>query len=168
NSTDLLVVKGSRRQKRLTAIRTRWPRLICCSPTYLHRQSRPLHPCGSSPQGDTGMHAASRIRWVLAALLAAASFTLIQPAGADAPTAAPAPVAAKAVDFERHVMGLFGRMGCNSGSCHGSFQGRGGFRLSLFGYDPSMDYSAVARDQMGRRVNAIAPDQSLLLLKATG
>ena len=29
------------------------------------------------------------------------------------------------VDFERHVMGLFGRMGCNSGSCHGSFQGKG-------------------------------------------
>ena len=32
------------------------------------------------------------------------------------------------VDFERHVMGLFGRAGCNSGSCHGSFQGKGGFR----------------------------------------
>ena len=30
----------------------------------------------------------------------------------------------------------FGRMGCNAGSCHGSFQGKGGFRLSLFGYDP--------------------------------
>src|SRR5262249_9012724 len=29
------------------------------------------------------------------------------------------------VDFERHVMGLFGRMGCASGSCHGSFQGKG-------------------------------------------
>jgi hypothetical protein len=114
------------------------------------------------------MHAASRIRWVLAALLATAIFAMNQPAGADGPTAAPAPVAGKAVDFERHVMGLFGRMGCNSGSCHGSFQGRGGFRLSLFGYDPSMDYQAVARDQMGRRVNAIAPEQSLLLLKATG
>ena len=50
------------------------------------------------------------------------------------------------VDFERHVMGLFGRMGCNSGSCHGSFQGKGGFRLSLFGYDPDKDYLALTRD----------------------
>jgi hypothetical protein len=72
------------------------------------------------------------------------------------------------VDFERHVMGMFGRVGCNSGSCHGSFQGRGGFRLSLFGYDPAMDFQASARDQMGRRVNLTSPEQSLLLLKATG
>ena len=30
-----------------------------------------------------------------------------------------------AVDFDRHVASLFGRLGCNAGSCHGSFQGRG-------------------------------------------
>src|SRR5262249_41578481 len=57
------------------------------------------------------------------------------------------------VDFERHVMGVFGRMGCNSGSCHGSFQGKGGFRLSLFGYDPGRDYLALTRDANGRRVD---------------
>jgi hypothetical protein len=72
------------------------------------------------------------------------------------------------VDFERHVMGLFGRMGCNSGSCHGSFQGRGGFRLSLFGYDPAKDYVALTRDSLGRRLDPVNPDNSLLLLKATG
>jgi hypothetical protein len=72
------------------------------------------------------------------------------------------------VDFERHVMGVFGRMGCNSGSCHGSFQGKGGFRLSLFGYDPQMDYLAISRDVEGRRLNLGDPDNSLLLLKATG
>jgi hypothetical protein len=72
------------------------------------------------------------------------------------------------VDFERHVMGLFGRAGCNSGSCHGSFQGKGGFRLSLFGYDPAKDYVALTRDALGRRVNPVDPDNSLLLLKATG
>jgi hypothetical protein len=72
------------------------------------------------------------------------------------------------VDFERHVMGLFGRMGCNAGSCHGSFQGRGGFRLSLFGFDPEMDYFALTRQYQGRRLNAADPDNSLLLLKATG
>lgn len=72
------------------------------------------------------------------------------------------------VDFERHIMGLFGRMGCNSGSCHGSFQGKGGFRLSLFGYEPDRDYSAATRDSLGRRVSSVDPDSSLLLLKATG
>ena len=72
------------------------------------------------------------------------------------------------VDFERHVMGLVGRMGCNSGSCHGSFQGKGGFRLSLFGYDPEKDFLALTRDLEGRRVNKADPERSLLLLKATG
>jgi hypothetical protein len=72
------------------------------------------------------------------------------------------------VDFERHIMGLFGKMGCNSGSCHGSFQGKGGFRLSLFGYDPEKDYAALTREALGRRINSADPDQSLILLKATG
>ena len=72
------------------------------------------------------------------------------------------------VDFERHVMGLFGRLGCNSGSCHGSFQGKGGFRLSLFGYEPEKDFASVTRDGFARRVNPLDPDRSLLLLKATG
>ncbi|MFN4260067.1 MAG: DUF1549 domain-containing protein [Gemmataceae bacterium] len=72
------------------------------------------------------------------------------------------------VDFERHIMGLFGKVGCNSGSCHGSFQGKGNFRLSLFGYDPNMDYTALTRDVQGRRIDPVNPDNSLLLLKATG
>jgi Protein of unknown function (DUF1549)/Protein of unknown function (DUF1553) len=72
------------------------------------------------------------------------------------------------VDFERHVMGLLSKVGCNSGSCHGSFQGKNGFRLSLFGYEPSMDYANIVRDSLGRRVNNLKPDESLLLMKATG
>jgi hypothetical protein len=72
------------------------------------------------------------------------------------------------VDFERHIMGLFGRMGCNAGSCHGSFQGKGGFRLSLFGFDPDKDFASVTRDSLGRRISSVDPDKSLLLLKATG
>ncbi len=72
------------------------------------------------------------------------------------------------VDFERHVMGVFGRMGCNAGSCHGSFQGRGGFRLSLFGYDPEKDFRAITRDVIGRRIDRVDPDSSLLLVKAAG
>lgn len=72
------------------------------------------------------------------------------------------------VDFERHVMGLLSKAGCNAGSCHGSFQGKNGFRLSLFGYEPAMDFAALTRDNLGRRVNVVKPDESLLMLKATG
>lgn len=72
------------------------------------------------------------------------------------------------IDFERHVMGLFSKAGCNNGSCHGSFQGKGGFRLSLFGYDPHMDFNAVVRDGAGRRLDTTNPGQSLLLRKAAG
>src|SRR5438874_11746527 len=82
--------------------------------------------------------------------------------------AAPSPPKGDRVDFERHIMGLFGRAGCNSGSCHGSFQGKGGFRLSLFGYEPAKDFLSVTRDNLGRRVNPVDPTKSLLLLKATG
>ena len=72
------------------------------------------------------------------------------------------------VDFERHLMGLFSKAGCNNGSCHGSFQGKNGFRLSLFGLDPDKDFAAVTRDFQGRRADPVHPDNSLLLLKATG
>lgn len=74
----------------------------------------------------------------------------------------------KNVDFERHIMGLLSKVGCNAGSCHGSFQGKNGFRLSLFGYEPAMDFANLTRDNLGRRVNVVKPDESLLLLKATG
>jgi hypothetical protein len=94
--------------------------------------------------------------------------TPVAVAGTSSPVILPGKVRVQQVDFERHVMGLFGRLGCNSGSCHGSFQGKGGFRLSLFGYDPAKDYLALAREGLGRRINPVEPDRSLLLLKATG
>src|SRR5437868_5449268 len=72
------------------------------------------------------------------------------------------------VDFERHVVGLLGKSGCSAGACHGSFAGKGGLRLSLFGYEPQMDYRALTRGGGGRRINVTEPDESLMLLKATG
>jgi len=72
------------------------------------------------------------------------------------------------VDFDRHVASLFGRLGCNAGSCHGSFQGRGGLNLSLFGHDPERDYATLTRNVLGRRVDVMNPDRSLLLLKPAG
>jgi len=40
--------------------------------------------------------------------------------------------------------------------------------LSLRGYDPDYDYHALIDDLSGRRFNRAAPEQSLMLLKATG
>jgi hypothetical protein len=89
------------------------------------------------------------------------------PASGSAPSTAVGPVPAE-VDFDRHVASLFGKLGCNAGSCHGSFQGRGGLNLSLFGHDPARDYQTLTRDAFGRRVDLLNPDRSLVLLKPTG
>jgi Protein of unknown function (DUF1549)/Protein of unknown function (DUF1553) len=69
--------------------------------------------------------------------------------------------------FQRHVVPLLGKLGCNGRACHGSFQGRGGFRLSLFGYDFKMDHDALMADLNGPRVNVKNPDASLILQKPT-
>lgn len=71
-------------------------------------------------------------------------------------------------DFQKHVTPLLGRLGCNGRSCHGSFQGRGGFQLSLFGYDFEMDHAALlAKSSSGakRRVNLETASESLILQK---
>jgi hypothetical protein len=64
-------------------------------------------------------------------------------------------------------MAVLSKAGCNAGTCHGNLNGKGGFKLSLRGENPALDFRALARDQMGRRVNTFDPDQSLLLRKAT-
>ena len=75
---------------------------------------------------------------------------------------------ARKVEFERDIMPIFTKVGCNTGSCHGAARGKDGFRLSLFGFDPLGDYQRITREIGIRRINLAVPDQSLLLLKATG
>ena len=72
------------------------------------------------------------------------------------------------VEFRTDVIAALSHAGCNQGSCHGSPQGKNGFRLSLRGSDPSLDYATLAREAAGRRVNRLVPEDSLFLLKATG
>src|SRR5436190_10896395 len=66
--------------------------------------------------------------------------------------------------FQRHVVPLLGRLGCNGRACHGSFQGQGGFRLSLFGYDFKAD-NQVLLDDDSPRVDVKSPAESLILAK---
>ena len=72
----------------------------------------------------------------------------------------------EAPDFRRQVLPLFGRLGCNGRACHGSFQGQGGFRLSLFGYDFDADHEALLSGK-SPRVNVAKPSESLVLEKPT-
>ncbi|MFO0922282.1 MAG: DUF1549 domain-containing protein, partial [Pirellulales bacterium] len=65
-------------------------------------------------------------------------------------------------DFQKHVTPLLGRLGCNGRSCHGSFQGRGGFMLSLFGYDFNADLKAMLENGRTLKEN---PLESLVLTK---
>ncbi|WP_315852910.1 DUF1549 domain-containing protein [Roseimaritima sediminicola] len=69
-------------------------------------------------------------------------------------------------DFQRHVTPLLGRLGCNGRACHGSFQGRGGFQLSLFGYDFAADHAALWEANSGR-VDQEDVDESLIIAKPT-
>lgn len=76
-------------------------------------------------------------------------------------------VANPPVSFIREVMPALTKAGCNQGACHGGQQGKAGFKLSLRGYDPQYDYSALTDDLAGRRFNRAVPEQSLMLLKPT-
>lgn len=67
-------------------------------------------------------------------------------------------------DFQKHISPLFGRLGCNGRACHGSFQGQGGFRLSLFGYDLEEDYKSLTSGEQPR-VDKDLPESSLVLQK---
>lgn len=71
------------------------------------------------------------------------------------------------VSFVRDVLPVLTKTGCNAGACHGGQQGKAGFKLSLRGYDPQYDYSALTDDLAGRRFNRAQPEQSLMLLKPT-
>jgi hypothetical protein len=84
------------------------------------------------------------------------------------------PVKAVAIDedlpinFANQVVPVFTKLGCNSGGCHGKASGQNGFKLSLLGFEPEVDYAALVKEARGRRVFPSAPDHSLVLLKASG
>ena len=89
-------------------------------------------------------------------LAAVILFVCEAPAGATEPT------------FERSVLPILTRAGCNAGACHGNFNGKGGFRLSLKGEDPAADLASLTRDMFARRTDPQRPSESLILQKATG
>ena len=71
------------------------------------------------------------------------------------------------VSFLRDVEPILNKVGCTSGTCHGSAKGKNGFKLSLRGYDPEFDYEVLLYDMSGRRFNRADPARSLMLAKPT-
>ena len=97
--------------------------------------------------------------------------TLIVQAG---PRTARIPVVVTDVDkpqpisFRHQFVAALNVAGCNQGACHGSPNGRGGFRLSLRGYNPAADYLELTHEALGRRTNRFHADASLILQKGLG
>src|SRR4029079_4764533 len=67
--------------------------------------------------------------------------------------------------FGTEIVPLLTKMGCNAGACHGKGAGQNGFKLSLRGYAPELDYKWLTREFDGRRIDPSDPAASLLLRK---
>ncbi len=72
-----------------------------------------------------------------------------------------------AVSFRYDVLASLSKHSCSSGACHGSPTGKGGFRLSLRGFDAEFDALTLIREDLGRRTTIFSPEESLLLAKPT-
>jgi hypothetical protein len=69
------------------------------------------------------------------------------------------------VSFNYGTLAVLSKQGCNSGACHGSPSGKGGFRMSLRAYDSALDIETLVREAFNRRTNLYEPENSLLLRK---
>jgi len=96
--------------------------------------------------------------WCVAVILSAAAGTVAWARGAEG----------KDPSFRNDVLPILSKAGCNGGGCHGALAGKGGFRLSLFAYNPEADHLAITRESQGRRIEVGEPGLSLLLTKPTG
>ena len=89
--------------------------------------------------------------------------------GLNKPHASEPETAKQPVSLVNDVVPILTKAGCNAGTCHAKAgNGQNGFQLSLLGFEPLEDYQHLVLEGRGRRVAATAPEQSLLLMKATG
>jgi hypothetical protein len=76
--------------------------------------------------------------------------------------------AVRPLNFANDIVPILTKADCNTGGCHAkAITGQRGFRLSLLGFEPEEDYEHIVKEGRGRRVFPQAPEQSLLLLKAS-
>lgn len=72
------------------------------------------------------------------------------------------------INFGNQITPIFTKLGCNSGGCHGKASGQNGFKMSLLGFEPEVDYASLVKEARGRRLFPAAPEVSLLLTKSVG
>lgn len=106
------------------------------------------------------------IRSVLGLLVAIFLHSVSVAADLSAPLHERFAATAEQPSYQKHVLPLMSKVGCSGRACHGSFQGQGGFRLSLFGYDFKQDHEALLGGTEPR-VDLKSPEDSLILLKPT-
>lgn len=70
------------------------------------------------------------------------------------------------VGFRHEVMPVLSAAGCSDIRCHGAPSGKGGFRLSLWGGNPDLDYQQLTHAAYARRTSPHNPDSGLIMLKA--
>jgi hypothetical protein len=85
---------------------------------------------------------------------------------ATAPVTVKPAVRAAGISFVNDVSPIFTMSGCAGANCHGSIRGQRGFKLSLFGYEPRLDYEAITSGD-AHRIDLKEPRKSLLLTKPT-
>ena len=86
----------------------------------------------------------------------------------EIPVSVSAANVARPLNFANDIVPILSRFGCNSSACHGKVEGQNGFKLSVFGFDPTADYQALVMEGRGRRVFPSDSSRSLLLTKACG
>jgi hypothetical protein len=78
-----------------------------------------------------------------------------------------APTRPHPFSFANDIVPIFTKADCANSNCHGSVRGQKGFKLSLFGYEPELDYAAITKLAEGRRIDLKNPESSLILKKPT-
>ena len=73
-----------------------------------------------------------------------------------------------AVSFINNVTPVLERSGCNTASCHGAKDGKGGLKLSLFGATPRDDLNTLVSTNLLRLFNTNEPNASVFLKRLTG
>ena len=71
------------------------------------------------------------------------------------------------IDFLKDVRPILSKAGCAAARMPCGAIRQGGFKLSVFGFDPQADYEAITRSSRGRRLNLASPGDSLLLRKSS-
>ncbi len=132
---------------------------------YFHGESRDLTPLAviRSTNPHIATVSGSRVSAVgdgNTTLSVLAGGRTVQVSVVVANSAAPDPV-----QFKFETLAILTKQGCATGSCHGSPHGKGGFSLSLFGYDPRIDSVSLTRDGFNRRLNVMDPTDSLIMKK---